>query len=133
MYEELVKRLRKRAVNLKEKFSRNAELLLELTQAADAIEELEQTVEHYRGCSDDWYKEACDYKAMLPRWIPVTERLPEHWTSVIVHRKDGGIFICEYFDTSPTDECWIDDSMNVYSFYDVTHWMPLPEPPKEET
>ena len=66
------------------------------------------------------------------RWIPVTERLPKHLTSVIVHRKDGGIFIWEYFDTSPTDECWIDDSANVYLFYDVTHWMPLPEPPKEE-
>lgn len=64
-------------------------------------------------------------------WIPVTERLPEHLTSVIIHRKDGGIFIWEYFNTSPTDECWIDDSMNVYSFYDVTHWMPLPKPPKD--
>ena len=64
-------------------------------------------------------------------WIPVTERLPENMTSVIVHRKDGGIFIWEYFYTSQTDDCWIDDSMNVYSFYDVTHWMPLPKPPKD--
>ena len=44
MYEELVMRLRKRAVNLKEKFSRNAELLSELMQAADAIEELSKLV-----------------------------------------------------------------------------------------
>ena len=42
MYEELVKRLRKRAVNLKEKFTKNAELLAELTEAADAIEELQK-------------------------------------------------------------------------------------------
>ena len=67
-----------------------------------------------------------------PHWISVEERLPEHLTSVIVHRKDGGIFIWEFFNTSTTDECWMDDSMNVYSFYDVTHWMPLPEPPKGE-
>lgn len=68
----------------------------------------------------------------IPRWISVEDRLPENLTSVIVHRKDGGVFIWEYFDTSPTDECWVDDNMNVYSFYDVTHWQPLPEPPKEE-
>lgn len=34
-------------------------------KAADAIEELQQTVEHYKGCVDDWYSEACDYKARL--------------------------------------------------------------------
>lgn len=69
----------------------------------------------------------------MSEWIPVTERLPHHLQSVIVHRDDGGIFIWEYFDTSPTDDCWIDDNCNVYSFEAVTHWMPLPEPPKEET
>jgi len=74
-----------------------------MNRAADAIEELSK-----------------------PHWISVEERLPEHLTSVIVHRKNGGIFVWEFFNTSPTDECWIDDSMNVYSFYDVTHWMPLP-------
>lgn len=94
-------------------------------QAADAIEKLE----HQVFLADL----ACKSEAAkAPRWIPVTERLPENLTSVIVHRKDGGIFTWEYFNTSPTDECWIDDSMNVYSFYDVTHWMPLPQPPKEE-
>jgi len=95
----------------------------------------EELVKHLRFYEDGtlYYKQAADAIEVLskPQWIPVTERLPDHLTSVIVHRKDGGIFIWEYFDTSPTDECWIDDSMNVYSFYDVTHWMPLPEPPKE--
>ena len=67
--------------------------------------------------------------SVIEKWISVTERLPENLTSVIVHRKDGGIFMWEYFNTSPTDDCWIDDSMNVYSFYDVTHWMPLPDQP----
>lgn len=70
--------------------------------------------------------------AAMPRWIPVTERLPENYQSVIVHRDDGGIFIWEYFGESPTEECWIDDHSNVYSTYTVTHWMLLPEPPKGE-
>ena len=92
-----------------------------------------------RECSPKVFAYLADQVNAIPaadvrpvKWIPVTERLPENLTSVIVHRKDGGIFTWEYFNTSPTDECWIDDSMNVYSFYDVTHWMPLPEPPKEE-
>jgi hypothetical protein len=92
-----------------------------IAEAADAIEELEEETQAY---AETLY-------AYEHPWIPVTERLPEHLTSVIVHRKDGGIFVWEYFDTSPTDECWIDDSMNIYSFYDVTHWMPLPQPPTE--
>ena len=112
-YDELVKRLREFAdvinrANAKQNANENI-----VAEAADAIEKLLQKTQQ------------------LPRWIPVEERLPENWTSVIVHRKDGGIFMWEYFDTSPTDECWIDDGMNVYSFYDVTHWMRLPEPPKE--
>ena len=106
-YTELVKGLREHA----ERFSYDGwiDAAIWYEHAADAIEELQK-----------------------PKWIPVTERLPEHLTSVIIHRKDGGIFIWEYFDTSPTDECWIDDIMNVYPLYDATHWMPLPEPPKEE-
>ena len=123
-YEDLVMRLRKRAVDLNEKFSRNAELLSELMQAADAIEELQQTIEHYKGCSDEWYKVACDYKAMLPRWIPVTERLPEKWKWVLVCF-DGADVPSTGFVNSTGD--WIGEDM--YTNYDVTHWMQLPEPP----
>ena len=93
----------------------------------------EELVKRLREAPNDWpdadlHYEAADVIEELsnPHWISVEERLPEHLTSVIVHRKDGGIFIWEFFNTSPTDECWMDDSMNVYSFYDVTHWMPLP-------
>lgn len=93
--------------------------------AAEAIEKLVATV----GTA---YNELANNEANKPRWIPVTERLPEEQQSVLVHRDDGGIFIFGYFTTSPTDECWIDDHLNVYSAYCITHWMPLPEPPKEE-
>ena len=110
--EELVNRLRRYTMGCVA-YKLDSDFAAAVQDAADAIEELTDN--------------------NVGKWIPVTERLPEHLTSVIVHRKDGGIFIWEYFDTSPTDECWIDDSMNVYSFYDVTHWMSLPEPPKEET
>ena len=104
-------------------------------EAADAIEELQQTVEHYKGCSDDWYREACDYKAMLPRWIPVTERLPQEWKSVLTCQPYVGdedkplIRVSWYIGNGSWRECEMANKLVL----PVTHWMPLPEPPKEET
>ena len=108
-----------------------------MKQAADAIEELQQTVEHYKGCSDDWYKEACDYKAMLPRWIPVAERLPESVCKSYLCLTDTG-YHCEVRWTNNVYGLWKSDNEWGWSIADVpqyckvTHWMPLPEPPKEE-
>jgi hypothetical protein len=61
MYEELIKRLRMQAEA--DKFFSGEPMLYNV--AADAIEELQQIVEHYKCCSDDWYKEACDYKSQM--------------------------------------------------------------------
>ena len=140
MYEELIKSLRICAIAERDyecagcayrdkDFDCNSVMKID---AADAIDELQQIAGHYEETAKDYFKDVCYYLERVPKWISVKERLPEHLTSVIVHRKDGGIFMWEYFNTSQTDDCWIDDSMNVYSFYDVTHWMPLPEPPKED-
>ena len=63
------------------------------------------------------------------KWIPVTERLPEKNTSVLVYYKHGrNIF---WYD-GKDGFCDIDEyGMNVPD-NTVTHWMPLPEPPKGE-
>lgn len=54
------------------------------------------------------------------RWIPVTERLPDIGIEVLVYSEDDGICV-DYYDG---------DS---FCYYGVTHWMPLPEPPKEDS
>lgn len=120
-----------------------------MRKAADAIEELQQVVKHYKGCSDDWYKEACDYKAMLPRWIPVTERLPKDGVAVNVvwsnhspviyyqHIKDkpqtatGVYYRGQWYWWSAVAQDylaeygeWEPDKMD--TAIEVTHWMPLP-------
>ena len=132
MYEELIQRLREESEIERwlQPHSANETPKL-LDDAADAIEDLTNKI--MQAENDSGLYDSLPIVDQRECWIPVTERLPEHLTSVIVHRKDGGIFLWEYFNTSPTDECWMDDSMNVYSFFDVTHWMPLPEPPEEET
>ena len=58
-----------------------------------------------------------------PKWIPVTERLPEENTEVLAYR-ESGISVEFRWNTH-----WDYDE---FSDYPVTHWMPLPEPPKGE-
>lgn len=65
-----------------------------------------------------------------PRWIPVEERLPELHTKVLCCGVKGGRFIAE-LDTWGYEKhlCW--DKKNGRGCPEVTHWMSLPEPPKE--
>ena len=60
------------------------------------------------------------------KWIPVTERLPEEWQDVLTASKYGDI----HFDYVCSSGAWYGDLE--YPHDPVTHWMPLPEPPKEE-
>ena len=64
----------------------------------------------------------------IAKWIPVTERLPEDEKKVLCILDDGFFCILEW---KSWDWLW-DDGHNVYAEKDVTHWMPLPEPPKGE-
>ena len=65
----------------------------------------------------------------VQRWISVRDRLPEEKVNCIVHYKHA------YCDN---DDYW---AIGIYFYdgekfqiglaYKVTHWMPLPQPPKE--
>ena len=60
------------------------------------------------------------------KWIPVTERLPEEDGWYLVYRGEyGGICIVHY-KVLKTKGKWM------CKWEEVTHWMPLPEPPKGE-
>ena len=63
------------------------------------------------------------------RWIPVTERLPENGEIVLVCGERGGIYTA-YCNSAYKNPGW--HKMNSKNHYcNPTHWMPLPEPPKE--
>ena len=55
------------------------------------------------------------------RWIPVTERLPKEKQNVLGLDRTGTAYHWEYSKSL----------VNIFTA-DFTHWMPLPEPPKEE-
>jgi hypothetical protein len=81
------------------------------------------------------------YKAAAPQWISVKDKLPEiaendYSKRVLLLRADGFIVIaklekCVRF-VRPLEEALIIETDNGDPIDEFTHWMPLPEPPKEE-
>ncbi len=60
------------------------------------------------------------------RWIPVSEGLPEFYRLVLVVCRDE-----EYITACSRSICG-EPVRRHFPFLDVTHWMPLPEPPESE-
>ena len=127
MYDDLVKRLRvcpdynEGCVNCLHKHALGCRTTT-MHEAADAIEDLEFACNRY----EKDYKDLCAY---LPKWIPVTERLPKQGKRYLVIRFD------EVTKTQFIDILWHDAHdlwwNRLYKRnYNVTHWMPLPEPPE---
>ena len=66
----------------------------------------------------------------VPRWIPVTERLPKDWEPVLAWSKFGFCDVSVYLgNPGKWRITWNHDLLEVDS---ITHWMPLPEPPGTE-
>ena len=125
MYDELVKRLRDFAVEL-----RKAEDALLVRDAADAIEELQAAEKKYLANIGALETENQHLKRER-EWIPVTERLPEENGNYLVavkcpRGKWVEICACDGRDWVSVDE------YAEYATKWVTHWMPLPTPPTAE-
>lgn len=81
-----------------------------------------------QGISSDYCRGWNDAVDAMPRWISVEERLPEkgsvvlvmwNYSPMVAHYRWSG-----YFETT-----WGCIPLHVGT--EVTHWMSLPEPPKE--
>ena len=80
-----------------------------------------------------------ELEAKVPRWIPVTERLPENGVPVLVNYIGNNYgkyhpdaiavwtdYGCFWWEGS-LEDCYAEVAMP------ITHWMPLPGWPEEET
>ena len=98
---------------------------------------VEQAISHFwYGVSHDIFSEPVKTYAKLAiealekengvtvqEWISVNDRLPEQGEEAICIAADGDMMIGKYTEWGWMFPCY---------FEDLTHWMPIPEPPKGE-
>ena len=127
MYEELVKDLREKAefltiaepLNIKNAFAET------MNQAADAIDTMCEMV---ATAHDELANVIQSCEESKPRWIPASERLPNPYD--IVFGWDG----CDigFAAWQRKGRYWLGDENFDDTHPQISHWMPLPEPPKED-
>ena len=96
-------------------------------------EKLAELIESARYWGSNTSEEIADHLiangVTVQGWIPVEERLPENFISVLGYMTDAGEF-------PPVRECYTVG--NVFFFpvlggvHPVSHWKPMPEPPRGE-
>ena len=126
MYDELIKNLRGRSQFLLPHYGEETSYDSDLMkQAADAIEELSKKRD--AAC---W---GCKCEKIEPSvWIPVTERLPEQKKAHYLCLLDDDSMAVVYWSKIPDWASKGEWTWHNPNWKEVTHWMPLPTPPKEE-
>lgn len=155
MYEELVNVLRDTASLLcdyvsKSKYhkpGKKEQAGFAMRYAADAIEYLVRLRNAAEENRLHWQRMAVEFEiAMhtaeekLPKWIPVKERLPEEKINPNTHDFEYVLCATIWGDVRPfkygkpigNKDAHFWNGAGYVDAY-ITHWMPLPTPPKEET
>ena len=66
---------------------------------------------------------------VIPQWISVKDRLPEDKQNVLTIDSESKMEVCFY------EKEWkgvFQQCGGLVKIFNITHWMPLPEPPKKE-
>ena len=104
-------------------------------------------MDNYTATEESYKKGYEKGKQDAMKWIPVTERLPEisaldkEWSKTVLFRTTQGYIFSGYrcvgrpqksfYDDDWTPPYWLNESEELeFEDDEVTHWMPLPEPPK---
>ena len=99
----------------------------------------EELISHYcdyRGkcTTDDVAALTFAYRMLAPRWISVEDELPPKESeyednSIVVLATDGNDVYKGLYRSGEYLSGWF--TCDLWGLDDITHWMPLPEPPKK--
>ena len=100
----------------------------------DVREKLVELVESARYLGSNTSEEIADHLinngVTVQEWVSVDDRLPEEKVDCIVHYKHA---YCNNDGYWAIGFCFYDgEKFRIDLAYKVTHWMPLPQPPKGE-
>ena len=104
----------------------------------DAREKLVELLADLYGCDPAYYdvdawdvaQHLVDHAIAFQKWISVDDRLPEDDSDVLAYLSIGEESrICP---ANYAKSVWFDCIFNMPVTESVTHWMPLPQPPKGE-
>ena len=118
----------------------------------DVMEKLVELLSDFYGCDPMYYgvdalavaKHLIAHGVTVQEWIPVTERLPERDKEVllIVHGWEDRLYYTGCLHRQEAERSWLTgieskaSDWKIWGFSylrdpSVTHWMPMPQPPKE--
>lgn len=139
MYDEFVKELRDAENYAKEMCTNPYRFVPYYGKAADVIEVLSLIAESSDRRVAQWAETAIKAVDQIPCWIPVTEGLPKTQDSLLGKKSNKVIVAFRFSDgTQGTDTAhilngeWVFEDHITVVERTITHWMPLPEPQKEE-
>ena len=123
IYDELIKRLRETSID----FGESDHVSVMMIEAANAIEDLITVLT----ASNEVIAKS------KPKWIPVTERLPEK-EAIAFNALKGSYgygeyligFVGEAKDIESDTGFLCENDLEILT--SVTHWMPLPQPPESD-
>ena len=94
------------------------------------VELIAETIELYPSEREELADGLIVNGVTVQEWISVDDRLPEEKVNCIVHYKHA---YCDNDDYWAIGMCFYDgEKFQLAPAYKVTHWMPMPEPPKGE-
>ena len=94
------------------------------------VELIAETIELYPSEREELADGLIAHGVTVQEWISVKDRLPEESGMYIVTANDGHAQRVSFVQWQKKNRMW--NLTGARSYWRVTHWMPLPQPPKGE-